>query len=40
LAGAGVVAWLGMTWAYALITVLYTLSFVLSRGVSDVPAPA
>ncbi|PUE21560.1 arabinose ABC transporter permease [Limnohabitans sp. WS1] len=40
LAGAGVVAWLGMTWAYALITALYTLSFVLSRGVSDVPAPA
>ena len=39
LAGAGVVAWLGMTWAYALITALYTLSFVLSRGVSDVPAP-
>jgi len=38
LAGAGVVAWLGMTWAYALITVLYTLSFVLSRGVSDGPA--
>ena len=35
LAGAGVVAWLGMTWAYALITALYTLSFVLSRGVSD-----
>jgi hypothetical protein len=40
LAGAGVVAWLGMTWAYALITALYTLSFVLSRGVSDAPAPA
>ena len=39
LAGAGVVAWLGMTWAYALITALYTLSFVLSRGVSDGPAP-
>jgi predicted MFS family arabinose efflux permease len=39
LAGAGVVAWLGMSWAYALITALYTLSFVLSRGVSDVPAP-
>jgi MFS family permease len=38
LAGAGVVAWLGMTWAYALITALYTLSFVLSRGVSDGPA--
>ena len=38
LAGAGVVAWLGMTWAYALITVLYTLSFVLSRGVSGGPA--
>jgi len=38
LAGAGVVAWLGLTWAYALITVLYTLSFVLSRGVSDGPA--
>lgn len=37
LAGAGVVAWLGMTWAYALITALYTLSFVLSRGVSDGP---
>ncbi len=40
LVGAGVVAWLGMTWAYALITALYTLSFVLSRGVSDLPAPA
>jgi hypothetical protein len=40
LAGAGVVAWLGMTWAYVLITALYTLSFLLSRGVSDVPAPA
>ena len=39
LAGAGVVAWLGMTWAYVLITALYTLSFLLSRGVSDVPAP-
>jgi MFS family permease len=39
LAGAGVVAWLGMTWAYALIAVLYTLSFVLSRGVSDGPVP-
>ena len=39
LAGAGVVAWLGMTWAFALITALYTLSFVLSRGVSDGPAP-
>jgi MFS family permease len=38
LAGAGVVAWLGMTWAYALITALYMLSFVLSRGVSDGPA--
>jgi predicted MFS family arabinose efflux permease len=38
LAGAGVVAWLGMTWAYALITALYSLSFVLSRGVSDGPA--
>ena len=38
LAGAGVVAWLGMTWAYALITALYTLSFVLSRGVSGGPA--
>jgi MFS family permease len=38
LAGAGLVAWLGMTWAYALITALYTLSFVLSRGVSDGPA--
>ena len=38
LAGAGVVAWLGMTWAYALITALYMLSFVLSRGVSGGPA--
>jgi MFS family permease len=38
LAGAGVVAWLGMTWAYALITALYTLSFVLSRGVLGGPA--
>jgi len=38
LAGAGVVAWLGMIWAYALITALYMLSFVLSRGVSDGPA--
>ena len=38
LAGAGLVAWLGMTWAYALITALYMLSFVLSRGVSDGPA--
>ncbi len=28
-----------MTWAYALITALYTLSFVLSRGVADGPAP-
>jgi MFS family permease len=40
LAGAAVVAWLGMSWAYALITALYTLSFVLSCGVSGVPAPA
>jgi MFS family permease len=39
LAGAGVVAWLGMVWAYGLITALYTLSFVLSRGVSDGRAP-
>lgn len=38
LAGAGVVAWLGMTWAYALITALYALSCVLSRGVSGGPA--
>ena len=39
LAGAGVVAWLGMTWAYALITLLYAASFVLSRGVSDLQMP-
>lgn len=40
LAGAGVVAVLGLGWAFALITALYTLSFVLSRGVSDGPAPS
>ena len=35
LAGAGIVAYLGMVWAYALITVLYVTSFLLSTGVMD-----
>ena len=36
LAGAGIVAVLGMTSAYAVVTLLYVLSFWLSRGVDDV----
>ena len=36
LAGAGIVAVLGMTSAYAVVTFLYVLSFWLSRGVDDV----
>lgn len=36
LAGAGIVAVLGMTAAYAVVTLLYVLSFWLSRGVDDV----
>ena len=40
LAGAGIVAVLGMTAAYAVVTLLYVLSFWLSRGVDDVqPTP-
>ncbi|MEY3887859.1 MAG: hypothetical protein RL650_1951, partial [Pseudomonadota bacterium] len=40
LAGAGIVAFLGMTSAYVLVTLLYTLSFFLSRGVDDVKPSA
>jgi MFS family permease len=36
LAGAGIVAVLGMTSAYAVVTLLYVISFWLSRGVDDV----
>ena len=36
LAGAGIVAFLGMTSAYVAVATLYTISFVLSRGVHDV----
>lgn len=36
LAGAGIVAFLGMTSAYVAVAILYTISFVLSRGVNDV----
>jgi len=40
LAGAGIVAVLGMTSAYAVVTLLYVISFWLSRGVDDVqPSP-
>ena len=40
LAGAGIVAVLGMTAAFAVVTLLYVLSFWLSRGVDDVqPTP-
>jgi len=35
LAGAGLVASLGMTWAYAVVTCLYVISMLLSRGVQD-----
>jgi MFS family permease len=35
LAGAGLVASLGMTWAYAVVTCLYVVSMLLSRGVQD-----
>jgi predicted MFS family arabinose efflux permease len=35
LAGAGLVASLGMTWAYAVVTCLYAISSLLSRGVQD-----
>ena len=38
LAGAGLVALLGMTSAYVVITAMYAISFVLSRGVHDVAA--
>jgi MFS family permease len=37
LAGAGLVASLGMTWAYAVVTCLYVISMLLSRGVQDLP---
>ncbi len=40
LAGAGIVAFLGMTSAYVVVTLLYTLSFFLSRGVDDVKPSA
>ena len=36
LAGAGIVAFLGMTSAYVAVATLYTISFILSRGVHDV----
>ena len=36
LAGAGIVAFLGMTSAYGAVAILYTISFALSRGVHDV----
>ena len=36
LAGAGIVAFLGMTSAYVAVATLYTISFLLSRGVHDV----
>jgi hypothetical protein len=40
LAGAGIVALLGMTSAYSVVTLLYVVSFWLSRGVDDVqPVP-
>ena len=40
LASAGIVAVLGMTSAYAVVTLLYVISFWLSRGVDDVqPSP-
>ena len=40
LAGAGIVAVLGMTSAYTVVTLLYVISFWLSRGVDDVqPSP-
>jgi predicted MFS family arabinose efflux permease len=37
LAGAGLVASLGMTWAYAVVTCLYVMSMLLSLGVQDLP---
>ena len=41
LAGAGIVAFLGMTSAYLVVTFLYVISFWLSRGVDNVqPAPS
>jgi MFS family permease len=41
LAGAGIVAFLGMTSAYLVVTLLYFISFWLSRGVDNVqPAPS
>ena len=40
LAGAGIVALLGMTSAYAVVTLMYVLSFFLSRGVDDVKPAA
>jgi MFS family permease len=41
LAGAGIVAFLGMTSAYLVVTFLYFISFWLSRGVDNVqPAPS
>ena len=41
LAGAGIVAFLGMTSAYLVVTFLYVISFLLSRGVDNVqPAPS
>ncbi len=41
LAGAGIVAFLGMTSAYLVVTILYVISFWLSRGVDNVqPAPS
>ncbi len=36
LAGAGIVAVLGMTWAYTVVTLLYVVSFWLSRGVEKI----
>ena len=41
LAGAGIVAFLGMTSAYLVVTFLYVISFLLSRGVDNVqPEPS
>jgi MFS family permease len=41
LAGAGIVAFLGMTSAYVVVTLMYVISFWLSRGVDNVqPAPS